>query len=141
PGLAWRDVQVNAPHRQDRQAREERNPIVPTRADKRRAGDDFELRHGGEELDFVARIRAYAVRMQLLQPEDIGINFTDHPGNTGCVMLSVGANTTMDIVGRNDETRSGGGCTRGYHLSHPRPHERSHAVSAARASALRGPVR
>ena|SRR5215471_7702675 len=36
------DVQVNAPHRQDRQAREECNPVVPTRSDKGRAGHDLE---------------------------------------------------------------------------------------------------
>jgi hypothetical protein len=104
PGLTRRDVQVNAPHRQDWQTREERNAIVPAWADKCRAGDHLELRHGGEKLDFVARIRAYAVRMELLKPEDVGIDFADHPGNTACVMLSVSANTTMDIVGRHDET-------------------------------------
>jgi hypothetical protein len=104
PGLTRRDVQVNAPHRQDGQTREQRNAIVPTWADERRAGDHLELRHGGEKLDFITRIRAYAVRMELLETEDVSIEFADHPGNTGCVMLSVGANTTMDIVGRHDET-------------------------------------
>jgi hypothetical protein len=104
PGLTRRHVQVNTPYRQDRQTREQRNAIVPTRADKGRAGDDLELRHGGEKLDFIARIRTYTVRMELLESEDVGIDFADHPGDTGRVMLSVGTNATMDIVGRHDET-------------------------------------
>src|SRR4029453_13821207 len=51
PRLTRRDVQVNASHCEDRQAGEKRNPIVPSRANKRRAGDDLELRYSGEELD------------------------------------------------------------------------------------------
>jgi hypothetical protein len=104
PGLTRRHVQVNPPYRQDWQTREQRNAVVPARADKRRAGHHLELRHGGEKLDFIASIRAYTVRMEFLEPEDVSIDFADHPGNTGRVMLSVGANTTMDIVGCHDET-------------------------------------
>ena len=104
PGLTRRHVQVNTPYRQDRQTREQRNAVVAARTDKRRAGDHLELRHGGEKLDFIASIRAYTVRMEFLEPEDVGIDFADHPGNTGRVMLPVGTNTTMDIVGCHDET-------------------------------------
>ena len=73
-GLTRRDMQVNAPDCTDREARQERNAIGPARTDKRRAGHDLELRHGGEQLDLVAGIRAYTVRMQLLKPEDIGVD-------------------------------------------------------------------
>src|SRR4029453_8398678 len=43
PRLTRLDVQVNASHREDRQAGEKRNPIVPSRAEKRGAGNSFEL--------------------------------------------------------------------------------------------------
>jgi hypothetical protein len=120
--------------------REERNPIGPTRTDKRRAGHDLESRHGCEELRFVDGIRADPVRMQLLESKDVSVDLADDLGNAARVVLPIGANAAMDIVGRHHEVCPGGGCARAPHLSHDRPRGRRRAGPAVRAMSLRRSV-
>jgi hypothetical protein len=103
-GLARWNTQIDTAGREDWVAREERDAVSAARTDKRCAGHNLEPRHGRKKLNLVGGIRVCSVRVQFLEPNDIGTDLAYYPGHTGCVVPSVGTDTAVDVVGSNHKT-------------------------------------
>ena len=79
--------------------------------------------------------------MQFLEPKDISVDLAQNLGNAERVMPLVGANTAMDIVRGDHETRPGGDISRRMTFLIPGVTGRTRAGPAARATPHRGSVR
>ncbi len=103
--LAARHAEIDVARREDGKPRQDGVAEAAAAIAAVRSGDDLQSGLLGEKRRLIGQLSAVALSADLLQRDDVGAKLAQYGGDARRIVTAVGADTGVNVVGRDDEAR------------------------------------